>query len=295
MALEEVKNDPHVEPKPVSPARIPMGTILGELADVMDSTKKGVERYKQVTVIQPLKDLKEDMSQLTQDQIEALRKLAESKENQNLWSYGSLFSSAGYASLSILVGAYIFATGTPEDKKKSLGFIYGGIALLSNTLLDKLGVWNALSKLASFGNESVEGALKIALPIASTLMTMTYGFYQLAGPSNELQTLFKNIDKLMSGINMFVQIGTCHASWVRGQAERRLMILQGKITINSMKVTQINLRNESLTEASKQNHERNICYLHGSSLGGNYGNHSSTISTRTTNKQTLANIKQAGV
>jgi len=51
MALEEIKNEPFIDAKPAAlPERLPLGTILGKMADAMDDTKKTVDRYKKITV-----------------------------------------------------------------------------------------------------------------------------------------------------------------------------------------------------------------------------------------------------
>ena len=248
MALEEVKSDSPIDTQPAIPARIPMGTILGEMAAAMDGSKKTLDRYKQVTVMQPLRDLRDNISRLTQDELDALEKVANAKENQNLWSYGHLISSAGYASLSIMFGAYLLATG--EERGKN--FVYGGSALLANTLMDHLGGWTALSKLASFGNEPLEQTLRATLPLAATMTTYCFAPHNLMDLPIEHKQLIQNIDKAMSWINMIVQVGNVYTSWVVGQSQRRLTVIEGELSANQLKIEPLNLRNETLTNAAKQ-------------------------------------------
>jgi len=197
--------------------------------------------------LKPLRDLKENISQLTHDELAALQKVADAKEIQNLWSYGHLISS----SASILFGAYLFVRG--DERGKHL--IYGGSALLANALMDHLGGWTALSKLGSFGNETIEQTLRVTLPLAATLTTLLYSSYRLASLPLDLQTALKDMDKLMSWINMIVQVGNIYTSWVKGQAERKLMIIQGNISVLMMKIEPLNLRNENLTELAKQTND----------------------------------------
>ena len=72
---------------------------------------------------------------------------------------------------SIIFGTYLMANG---DGDKSKTFIYGGSALLANTLMDFSGGWSYLSNIASFGNETIEQTLKATLPLATTLITFLY-------------------------------------------------------------------------------------------------------------------------
>jgi hypothetical protein len=238
-----------LDSQPVSaPARIPMGTILGELADAMDSTKKSLDRYKQVTVMQPLRELKEEISRLTDEELETLKKVAEAKENQNLWSFGHLISSAAYASLSIMFGAYLFATGAEQGEK----FILGGSALLANTLMDHLGGWTLVSNFASLGNDTIEQTLRVTLPIATTLIAMIYSAHNLASLALPHKELVKMIDKFMSWINVGIQVGNTYASLKLSQTQRNLTLIEGKVSQTTMRIEPLNLRNETLTNSAKQ-------------------------------------------
>jgi hypothetical protein len=251
MAVEEVHSNPAIDqaPEAAPPARIPLGTLIGDMAAEMDSTKKTYDRYKQVSVLQPMRDNRDDVKQFSEERLEDLRYVAEAKENQNLWSFGHLISSAGYASASIIFGTYLFANG---DGDKGKSFIYGGSALLANSLMDFSGGWSFLSNLAAFGNETIEQTLKATLPIATTLITFLYSPQNLLKAPFEHKILMQYIDKMMAWINMIVQVGNVYTSWMLGQAQRKLTVTEAKISHTLMKVQPLNLRNEALTNSAKQ-------------------------------------------
>jgi hypothetical protein len=250
MTVEDVKSEPSVDVKPVTPpARIPMGTILGEMADAMDSTKKTLDRYKQVTVMQPLRELKEDMAKLTEEELATLKEAAEAKGTQALWDFGHLISSAAYASLSIMFGTYLIAMG--EERGKS--FIYSGSALLASSLMEHLGGWALVSKYASFGYETVEDTLKATLPLAASITTFYCAPHNLMNLPIEHKELMQGINKWVSWINVGVQTGKVYSSVVIvGRAQRRLTVVEGKITVNQLKVEPLALRNEAVTNSAKQ-------------------------------------------
>src|SRR5437763_845937 len=105
MNIEEVGSNPSIDASPVAPqARIPLGMLIGDLANEMDKTKKTIDHHKQVTNLQLLKDTKDDVKLFTEERLEDLKQIAEAKENQNLWSFGHLISSVSYASVSIVFG-----------------------------------------------------------------------------------------------------------------------------------------------------------------------------------------------
>jgi hypothetical protein len=250
MNIEEVDSNSAIDvPQPALPARIPLGTILGEMANEMDSSKKTIDRYKQVSILQPMKDNRDDIKQFSEERLEDLKQVAEAKETQNQWSFGHLISSVGYASASIIFGAYLFANG---NGNKSMAFIYGGSALLANTLMDYSGGWSYLSQLASFGNQTIEQTLKATLPIATTLITFLYSPQNLLKAPFEQQILMQQLTKMMAWINMIVQVGNVYTSWMLGQAQRKLTVTEAKISLNLMKVQPLNLRNEALTNSAKQ-------------------------------------------
>ena len=50
MAVEKVDSTTDIDASPATaPARIPLGTIIGDMAAEMDCTKKTYDRYKQVS------------------------------------------------------------------------------------------------------------------------------------------------------------------------------------------------------------------------------------------------------
>jgi hypothetical protein len=250
MSVEKVDSTTDIDRSlTTAPARIPLGTIIGDMAAEMDCNKKSIDRYKQVSLLQPMRDNKGDVKQFSEEQSEDLKQVAEAEENQNLWSFGHLISSAGYASASILFGTYLMANG---DGDKGKSFIYGGSALLANTLMDFSGGWSFLSKLGSFGNDTIEQTLKATLPIATTLITFLYSPQNLLKAPFEHKTLMQYIDKMMAWINMLVQVGNVYASWMLGQAQRKLTETEAKISLTLMNIQPLNLRNEALTNSAKQ-------------------------------------------
>lgn len=248
MALEEVKSDSPIDTQPAIPARIPMGTILGEMAAAMDDTKKSIDRYKKVTVLQPLRDLKENISQLTEEELAALQEVADAKENHNRWSYNDFLSSAGYGALSICFGVCLLA----GKESRGWHFIYGGTALLANTYIDYKGRWNKLSQLVSFGHETSEQILTAVLPVASVLITMIYSSYHLSQLPEPMKKIAEWINVAMACVNVIILIGNKYTSWIKGQAEQQLMIIQGKISTTTMKIEPLNILNENLTNLAKQ-------------------------------------------
>ncbi len=250
MHLPEVDSNAAVDTSPVTPpARLPLGMLIGDMAAEMDSTKKTIDRYKQVSVLQPMRDNRDDVKQFSEERLEDLRQVARAQENQNLWSFGHLVSSVGYASASIIFGTYLFANG---DGDKGKAFIYGGSALLANTLMDFSGGWSFLSNIASFGNETVEQTLKATLPIATTLITFLYSPQNLLKAPFDHRILMQYVDKMAGWINMIARVGSVYASWMLGQAQRKLTVTEAKISLTLMKVQPLNLRNEALTNSAKQ-------------------------------------------
>jgi hypothetical protein len=249
MSVDAVNIGPASEPKSVdAPARIPMHTLLGDLADDIDSTKKAMNRYKEVTVIEPLRNLKEDIARLTTEQLEDLQKVADAKENHKLLSYGHIVYSIGYGCLSIIFGSYLMATGQANSEK----FIFAGSALLTNTLMDHMGGWAFVSKLVALGNATAEETLKVVLPIATTLSTMFYSFHYLGSLPGPHQELVKSINWFMSWMNVTIQVVNTYASQMLQHAQRRLTMTESNVSVVTMKIEPLNLRNESLTHTAKQ-------------------------------------------
>jgi len=237
---------------PPPAAKFPPGTILGTLAEEMDKTRKSLERFKRITVTQPLKDVNVDLDLLTQEELKALTDVAQAKENQNLWSYGHLISSSLYASSSIMYGAYILANGEPQGKN----LIKAGSLLLANTVMDFTGGWKAVARLCCLGNQTAETLLNIILPLAVTFSISLFSARTMAQLSSQDKKFMKNLDWLFSWINMSVQAVNIYTSWVKGKAERQLTYIQGKITATRMRIDPITLLNESQTSMAKDINDR---------------------------------------
>lgn len=250
MSVEKVDSTNDIDRSlTTAPACIPLGTMIGDMAAEMDCNKKSIDRYKQVSILEPMRDNRDAVKQFSEERLEDLRQVAEAEENKNLWSFGHLISSAGYASASILFGAYLLMQG---DHDRCKAFILGGSALLANTLMDFSGGWSYLSNIASFSNDTVEQTLKATLPIATTLITFLYSPQNVLQAPFEHRILMQYIDKMVAWINMVVQVGTVYASWMLGQAQRKLTETEAKISLTLMNVQPLNLRNESVTHSAKQ-------------------------------------------
>lgn len=235
-----------------SSVKFPTGTILGNLAEEMDKTRKSLERHKQITVLRPLKASGAELEHLTEQELAALTEVAHAKENQKLWSYAHVISSVLYASSSISYGAYLIAHG--NDKGWNL--VKAGGLLLGNTLMEFTGGWRLAAWLMSLGNETMETILNIAFPIVATLGISIYTSQSFAKLSKEDHQFMKNLNWVMSWVNMIVQAGHLYTSWIKGQAERQLIYIEGKITGVRMGIDPLTQLNESQTAISKSINDR---------------------------------------
>jgi hypothetical protein len=68
----------------------------------------------------------------------------------------------------------------------------------------------------------------------------------------EHRVVMQNIDKWVSWINMGVQVGNVYSSVIVGQAQRKLTVVESKISANQLRVEPLTLRNEALTDSAKQ-------------------------------------------
>lgn len=243
---------PAISSTAVPAAKFPPGTMVGALADEMDRTRKSLERFKKITVTQPLQDLNVNLDQLTKEELAALTEVTHAKENQHLWSYAYIISSTLYATSSISYGAYIWANGEPRGKN----LIVAGFSLLGNTLMEFTGGWRVASRFLSCGFETFESVLNMVFPLATTYATSLLSAHTIAQLSSDDRKFLKNLDWLVSWINMFVQCGNIYTSWVKGQAERQLIYIQGKMTTTRMRIDPITSLNESQTAIAKNINDR---------------------------------------
>lgn len=235
-----------------SSLKFPTGTILGNLAEEMDRTRKSLERHKQITVIRPLKETAVLLDQFGQEEQTALKEVTQAKENEKLWSYAHVTSSVIYASSSISYGAYLIAHGN----EKGWNLVKVGGLLLVNTLMEFTGGWKLAAWLMSLGNETAETILNTALPFLATLSISIYTSQSFAKLSKEDHKFIKNLNWFMSWANMFVQAGQLYTSWIKGQAERQLIYIEGKIKGLQMGTDPITQLNESQTATGKSINDR---------------------------------------
>jgi hypothetical protein len=223
--------------------------IIGDLAQTFDDTRKSLDKYKRLSTLRPLQELKQNIDQLTEEELAVLKKVAGAKENQNLWNYGHVISSSLYATACIIFGAYLIYSG--EEKGKS--FIYSGTALLTSTLMSYHGGWKSVARLVSAGNGTIENTLNIMLPLAATLMTWMLTASKLDDvlPLKHKEKI-EALMKLMSWVNMLIHIGSTYTAWVKGQAERQQIYIEAQIKAVSLRIEPINLRNEAQTDLSKR-------------------------------------------
>lgn len=231
----------------VPATKFPPGTMIGALADEMDKTRKSHERIKKITVTQPLQDLNVNLDQLTQEELAALMEVTQAKENQHLWSYAHYISATLYAISTMSYGVYLIAHEQPQGKN----LFKTGALLLGNTVMEFIGGWKLASRLLSCGYETFENMLNIVLPIAATFSISIFSAHTMAQLSDDHKKLIKNLDWLASWINMFIQCGNIYTSWVKGQAERQLIYIQGKMTTTRMRIDPIASLNESQTSNAK--------------------------------------------
>ncbi|MBS0649094.1 MAG: hypothetical protein JSS10_07735 [Verrucomicrobia bacterium] len=235
-----------------SSVKFPTGTILGNLAEEMDKTRKSLERHKQITVLRPLKENGALLDQYSQAELAALAEVAQARDNQNRWAYAHLFHSILYAISSISYGAYLIADG----KKEGWNLVKAGVFLFGNTAMEFTGGWRLASRLLSFGNEMGEEVLSKLLPILTTFGISIYTSQSFTKLSEENRQFMENLNWLMSWINMIIQATQLYTSWVKGQAERRLISIESKITAVRMGIDPLTQLNESQTAISKSINDR---------------------------------------
>ncbi len=222
--------------------------VLGDIFKTMDSTKTSLEKIKRVSINQSLLDVRNNIDRLTVEELAAIKKVADAKENQNLWSHGHIISSSLYASACIIFGGYLLSTGKEEGRS----FVISGAVLLVNTLMSYNDGWKSIARLVSCGNATAENTLNTMLPIATTLMTMLLTASKLDDVPVEHKEKIKVLEKLMSWINLVIQLGIIRTSWMKGQAERQLINIEAQIKAEALKVEPINISNEAQTSIAKR-------------------------------------------
>ncbi|HEX4840314.1 MAG TPA: hypothetical protein VFU89_07740, partial [Rhabdochlamydiaceae bacterium] len=217
---------------------LPRGTVQHELSELREGVKKLSDKQTRLNMA-PLKDLHQELDELTLKEMDAIKEVIEAEKTHNSWGYNQLLFSLGAAAASIIGGMYLMASGNAEGQK----FIYTGSVTLANALMDHLGAWTALSKLVSFGNATVEYATGL-LPYAVSLFTMaytTYNAYFVA--QNDLMAW---INSSLSYINTTLSIGAIYTTAKKGIADVHLIDIQAQTTLATRKVEPITRRNEAL-------------------------------------------------
>jgi hypothetical protein len=234
-----------------APATPPNGFppgVLGDTARNMDSTRNSLDKFKKVSVLQPVKDCRDAIDKLTRQHALASQKFDEARETQALWNYGHVISSSIYAIASALFGLHLYRNG--DNRGKS--FVYSGTALLTSTIMNHHGWWKSVARFIARGNGNVENTLNVMLPIGVTLLSSYLTASSLNNVPLEHQAKIKTLEKMMSWVNMIVQIGNSYTTWVKGVAEREKISIEAQIKAVTMKIEPINIRNEAQTSIAKR-------------------------------------------
>lgn len=218
----------------------------------MDETRKSFERYKQISVIRPLKETGAELDQLTQQELATLAEVSQAKENERLWSYGPFVCSSVYALATIFYGAQLIANGD----NKGWRLVKAGGFLLGNTVMEFTGGWRFAARLCSLGNETWENVLNIVLPIATTYGISLYSSPVFSQLSEEDHHWFKKFEKYFSWATMIVQASQIYPAWMKGQAQRQQTYIEGKITALKMGIQPNTQLNESQTASAKSINDR---------------------------------------
>jgi hypothetical protein len=222
------------------------------MAKTMDATRKILEKNKELLTTNPLRTIRAKLDELTEQELAALKKVSDAKENQALWNYGHVIYSTLYASAYIALGAYLIAKG-----KEGKAFIISGTLILTNTLMSYHGGWKIVARLASCGNRNLENALDALIPIITTLMTSLLTASKLAAiPDDALPLEYRDkvkaLQKLLAWINTGLTICNVYTSWVKGSAERAQIYIGAQIKIVTMKIDPLNIQNEAQTSIAER-------------------------------------------
>lgn len=221
---------------------LPQGSVQQELFQLREELKKIGDKTTRVN-IKPLKGLRSELDQLALDELDAVKEVIEATNTRNAWSYNQLLFSLGSAVVSIIGGAYLVASGEDLGNK----FIATGAISLANILMEHLGGWKALSKLVSFGNDTIEYSVNL-LPYAVSLFTITYTAYNMISVPLDHQSWMKWITGVLSSIDAVIRVGTIYTTAKKGFADIKLLDIQGKTTVATKKIEPITRRGEYLAE-----------------------------------------------
>lgn len=223
---------------PETPA-LPRGTVQHELFELREGVKTLNDQQVHLN-INELKKLNKRLDKLILEKMDAIKEVIEAEQTHNSWGHNRLLFSLGTSAASIIGGVYLIASGNSEGQK----FILAGSVNLANTLMEHLGAWTALSKLVSFGNETVEYATGL-LPYAVSLFTMvytTYNAYFVA--QNDLMAW---INSSLSYIDTTLRIGAIYTTVKKGFADVHLTDIQAQTTLAMREVELITRQNEART------------------------------------------------
>ncbi|HEX2579497.1 MAG TPA: hypothetical protein VHK67_03745 [Rhabdochlamydiaceae bacterium] len=220
---------------------LPKGTVTHELFELREQVKKLNDQQVRLNMA-PLKSLHQELDELALKEMDAVKNVIDAEKTHLFWGYNQMLFSLGAAATSIIGGIYLIASGDNEGQK----FIAAGCVTLANTLMDQLGGWTALSKLVSFGNETVEYAAGL-LPYAISLFTIVYTGYTMVSVAQH--HLMAWVSSALSYIETTLRIGTIYTTAKKGFADVHLIDIQSQTTIATKKIEPITRRNEALGES----------------------------------------------
>lgn len=227
---------------------LPQGTVQQELFQLREEIKKVGDKTTRLN-IKPLKGLRSELDQLALDELDAVKEVIEATNTRNAWSYSQLLFSLASAAASIIGGAYLVAMADNDPEGQALGtkFVATGAISLANILMEHLGGWKALSKLVSFGNETIEYYTGF-LPYVVSIFTITYTAYNMISVPLDHQSWMKWITGVLSSIDAVIRVGTIYTNVKKGFADIKLLDIQGKSTVATKKIEPITRRGEYLAE-----------------------------------------------
>ena len=213
----------------LKPTGMPSGMILDQLVKTMEGMKKTGDQVLKIAINGPLAMLRGKLETLEAEKCLAF-------ENFSRWEYHSYLTSILYSTSSIVGGAILYYL---RDEKGS-DFIKSGLLMLGSTLLFQENRWNRLARAMSLGNQTVEGVLSIALPLAVPLFTLAWNTRSLFST----QTLgeedrWTSIYQITKMIIVAIQVGNTYATFSMRRAQLQFDDIGSQMTVLDKQVTEL--------------------------------------------------------
>lgn len=217
-----------------APKMLP-GTVLGDLYDSIEDIKKQGNNVLKITVNRPLAHLRDQVSNLSEEQAKILQEAVDSSK----WSLASFIFSTLYASTSIMGGYWLKSQG---EEKAGDEYIRAGALQLVNALAIYLDKWKDLSRIFSFGNQTVEQILTTVLPMAITLYAHGRNSIAWNQLSKEHQKKIETISTLFTYVQATTTVGQVYVKFRQTQADIKIQYLDSLMTSKNLEVNQLLLR-----------------------------------------------------